>query len=168
MFTLATTRFNTITWEENCKYREKKSLDGCIYGTPKQITEELTLHIPMFVLEMHNDINKIMGIGIIRNAIVIGKNHKIYSEPFYNRYTYKGKFRIDRAELHKEELKVIEILDVLVFKGYRHLKRGQGITVVPAWITNSKHIHFIKLFREMFKSRFKQMSENDTCENKIQ
>tara|TARA_Y100000389_G_scaffold163350_1_gene166580 strand:- start:57 stop:542 length:486 start_codon:yes stop_codon:yes gene_type:complete len=157
MYVLATTRFNTITWDENCNYRQKKCLNGCIYGTPKQITEELTLHIPIFVLEMQNDMNKIMGIGMIRNAVVIGKNHKIYSESFYNRYTYKGKFRIDREDLNKEELKVIEILDVLVFKGYRHLKRGQGITVVPTWITNSKHINFIKLFREMFNSRYNQI-----------
>ena len=108
MYTLGTTRFNAQTWDENVQYRIKKQYNGCIYGTPKQITEELTLHLPIFILEMQNDANKIMGIGLIRNAIVIGKHPNIYSDPFYNRYTYKGNFRIDREELNKEELKVIK------------------------------------------------------------
>tara|TARA_B110000008_G_C16971886_1_gene564240 strand:+ start:2832 stop:3311 length:480 start_codon:yes stop_codon:yes gene_type:complete len=154
MYKLATTRFNTQTWDENTRYRERKNHGGCIYGTPKQIKEEVTLLLPIIVLEMQNDTNKIMGIGLIRNKIAIGKHHNIYSESFYNRYTYKGKYRIDREELNKEELKVIEILDILVFKGSRHLKRGQGITVVPSWITTSKHIQFIKHIKGMFQLRF--------------
>ena len=58
---LGTTRFNTASWIENMRYREKKQHSGCIYGTPKQITETLTLHQPMFVLEMQNDMNKMPG-----------------------------------------------------------------------------------------------------------
>ena len=43
---------------------------------------------------------------------------------------------------------------MLIFKGNSHLKRGQGITIVPSWITNSKKIDFIKNFRTMFRKRF--------------
>jgi len=154
MYKLGTTRFNARTWEENMQYRHKKQYTGCIYGTPKQIKDDVTLHLPIFILEMQNDANKIMGIGLVRNVIVIGKRYNMYSDSFYNRYTYKGKYRIDRNELNKDELKVIEILDVLVFKGYHHLKRGQGITIVPKWITCSKQINFIKHFKDMFLSRF--------------
>ena len=154
MYQLATTRFNTETWKENQHYRKKIQHSGCIYGAPKQIKDDITLHLPIFVLEMQNDANKIMGIGLIRNAIVIGKRHTIYKESFYNRYTYKGDFRIDRDGLNKEELKVITLMEALIFKGYHHLKRGQGITLVPAWITNSKHINFIKHFRAMFRVRY--------------
>ena len=154
MFTLATTRFNNDTWNENCEYRDKNNIKGCIYGAPKQIKDEITLHVPMFVLEMNNDENKIMGIGLIRNAIVIGKKHSIYKDSFYNRYTYKGKYRIDCSELLLKESKIIFVLESLIFKGYHHLKRGQGITVVPDWITSSRKINFISLLKQMFCIRF--------------
>ena len=160
MFQLATTRFNTETWTENVQYRIKIHHAGCIYGTPKQITNAVTLHQTLLVLEMQNDANKIMGIGLIRNAIVLGKHHNIYSDRFYNRYAYKGKYRIDRIDLDEEELKVITLLDALVFKGYQHLKRGQGITIVPSWITDSKHINFISHFRTMFRTRFGETPES--------
>jgi len=96
MFQLETTRFNTETWTENQYYRGKIHHAGCIYGTPKQITNSVTLHQTLLVLEMQNEANKIMGIGLIRNAIVLGKHHNIYiySDRFYNRYAYKGKYRI--------------------------------------------------------------------------
>jgi len=154
MFTLATTRFNNDTWAENVDYRDKNNIKGCIYGAPKQIKEEITLHVPMFVLEMNNDKNKIMGIGLIRNASVIGQKHCIYKDVFYNRYTYKSKYRIDCTELHSKESKIIFVLESLIFKGYHHLKRGQGITVVPRWITSSRKINFIALLKKMFRDRF--------------
>ena len=34
-----------------------------------------------------------------------------------------------------EELKIMKILDVLLFKGSRHSKDRQGITCLPRWIT---------------------------------
>ena len=107
----------------------------------------------MFVLEMHNDKNKIQGIGLIKNKNVIGSYHKIYSDGNYNRYTYKSKFRIDRHELTADEKKTIRILDILLFKGSRHLKRGQGIKVVPLWISENKHILFITHLQKMFTAR---------------
>ena len=103
---------------------------------------------------MHNDINKIKGIGLIRNAVVIKKYHKIYSDGNYNRYTYKSKYRIDANTLDHEEKKIIEILEILVFKGSRHLKRGQGITSVPEWLSNNKHINFSNKLKNMFVKRF--------------
>jgi len=160
MYQLGTTRFNTETWKENHQYRNKINHSGCIYCAPKQIKDDILLHIPIFILEMQNDKNKIMGIGLVRNAIVIGKYHPIYKDAFYNRYTYKGDFRIDREDLDKAELKVITLLEALIFKGYHHLKRGQGITIAPPWITNSKHINFIKQLRTMFRSRFEKEDDN--------
>jgi len=151
MHYLATTRFNTQTWEENKEWREKNDWSGCIYGTPVQIAERYTPNILMFVLEMHNDKNKIKGIGLIKNAIVIGKHYSIYSDQNYNRYTYKSIHRVDRKNLNEREKVIIRVLDTLVFKGYRHLKRGQGIKVVPGWITNNNKINFITFFCELFQ-----------------
>tara|TARA_B100000902_G_scaffold396513_1_gene457721 strand:+ start:1369 stop:1848 length:480 start_codon:yes stop_codon:yes gene_type:complete len=154
MYTIATTRFNTKTWNENERWREKNNWDGCIYGTPTKMSENITPLIPLFILEMHNDINKIKGIGLIRNAVVIKKHYKIYSDGNYNRYTYKSKYRINTNILDHEEKKVIEILEVLVFKGSRHLKRGHGITRVPGWLENNKHINFSNKLKQMFVKRF--------------
>ena len=73
MFYLATTRFNTKTWNENCQWREKHQWNGCVYGSPVRISDKYIPNSKMFVLEMHNDKNKIQGIGLIKNSIVIGK-----------------------------------------------------------------------------------------------
>ena len=154
MYTIATTRFNTKTWNENEKWRENNDWKGCVYGTPTQISEKVVPLTPVFILEMHNDINKIKGIGLIRNAVVVNKHHKIYSEGNYNRYTYKSQYRIDKNTLDPEEKKVIEILEILVFKGKGHLKRGHGITSVPDWLVNNKHINFCKKLKDMFIKRF--------------
>ena len=78
MYILATTRFNTETWQENIEWREKNNHKGCIYGTPKEIGVDITPNIPMFILEMHNDENKVKGIGLIKNALLI--KEKIVSE----------------------------------------------------------------------------------------
>ena len=153
---LATTRFNTKTWYENCIWRVKNNYEGCIYGTPVRISEQYLPTTKMYVLEMNNDKNKIQGIGLIKNLIVIGKKHKIYDDGNYNRYTYKGTRRISRKELSIEDKKIIRILDILLFKGSRHLKRGQGIKVVPKWIGNNTSFDFIKFFKELFrKSKLK-------------
>ena len=151
MYYLATTRFNTDTWNENNKWREKIHCVGCAYGSPVRIADKYTQDSYMFILEMHNDKNKIQGIGLIKNKNHIGKYHKIYEDRNYNRYIYKSKKRIDRKELTRQQKKIIRILDILVFKGSTHLKRGQGIIVVPRWISENTHIDFISFFKELYE-----------------
>ena len=154
MHIIATTRFNEKTWKENCRWREKNNWKGCIYGTPKQVSESISLFVPMFILEMHNDENLIQGIGLIKNAVSVDRYYKIYSEGNYNRYTYKSEYRVDRKDMTEYEEKIMTIFDTLVFKGEKHLKRGQGIIAVPCWIKNNKHINFIQIFKNMFSTRF--------------
>ena len=151
MYYLATTRFNTDTWNENNKWREKNHCVGCAYCSPVRIADKYTQDSYMFILEMHNDKNKIQGIGLIKNKNHIGKYHKIYEDRNYNRYIYKSKKRIDRKELTRQQKKIIRILDILVFKGSTHLKRGQGIIVVPRWISENTHIDFISFFKELYE-----------------
>jgi hypothetical protein len=151
MYYLATTRFNTDTWNENREWREKNDARGCAYGCPVRIADKYTPDSYMFILEMHNDKNKIQGIGLIKNKNHIGKYHKIYEDRNYNRYIYKSKKRIDRKELTRQQKKIIRILDILVFKGSTHLKRGQGIIVVPRWISENTHIDFISFFKELYE-----------------
>jgi len=170
MYILATTRFNTETWQENTDWRKKNNHKGCIYGTPKEISVDITPNIPMFILEMHNDENKVKGIGLIKNALLIKEKEKekssakipisyrIYNDRNYNRYIYKSNYRIDREDLTEQEKKIIEIFDVLLFKSSRHLKRGQGITSVPSRISNNKHMNFIEFFEQLFKKYYLDFS----------
>ena len=152
---IATTRFNNETWEQNLTWRRINEWDGCIYGTPMEMKEDIYKGGLVIILEMNNDINKIMGLGLVKNSVVTDRYYKIYKWGNYNRYTYKSEYRIDRDEIDDDEEKVLNILDVLVFKGSRHLKRGQGISCLPLWITKNKHINFTSKLRNMFITRYK-------------
>lgn len=151
---IATTRFNNETWEQNMMWRRSNEWEGCIYGSPMEMKEDIYKGALVIILEMNNDINQIMGIGLVKNRVMNDK-YRIYKWGNYNRYTYKSEYRIDREELDDAEEKVFNILDQLLFKGSRHSKRGQGITSMPDWIVKNKHIDFTKKLREMFISRYK-------------
>jgi hypothetical protein len=155
MYYLATTRFNTYTLEQNIKWRDKNNWTGCIYGIPMKMSETIPYGSTVFILEMNNDINKIVGIGLIKNNVYQDKHYKIYKWGNYNRYVYKSKYRIDRNSITEKEEKIINILDILLFKGSRHLKRGQGITSIPKWISENKHFDFKKYIYNMFVNRYK-------------
>ena len=135
---VTTTRFNHKTFEENRTYREKCDFNGCIYGVPKPISVNIPLKTDLFVFEMLNISKgqpdapgKIMGIGMIKNKINFKKRHRIYSDQNYNRYCYIGRRRVDRDEMSEAELTDLKVFEDMVFRGYAHLKRGQGITSIP-------------------------------------
>jgi hypothetical protein len=153
MITIATTRFNKDTWIQNKRWRENNNFKGCIYGTPLMIRDNIPPDRNIFILEMHNDKNEIKAIGFIKNRIVFDKKYKIYDWGNYNRYIYKGKYRIKKNKLNNEELFTLKILEKLVFKGSRHLKRGQGITQLPEWILKNKIINFTNKLKNMFIDR---------------
>jgi hypothetical protein len=150
MYYIATTRFNNDTFKQNRDYCINKS--NLYYGTPIPMKDKIKKDYFVFVLEMNNDENKIMGLGIIKNTIINqSKNHLIYKDRNYNRFIYKGYSRIDRSQIKDEySIKVFEILDLLLFKGSRHIKRAQGITELPDWIDNKK-FNFSKYFRFLFR-----------------
>ena len=158
MFTLACTRFNTETWQQNVNYREKHKLKGCLYGTPIKVRENIIPDSTIFVLEMNNDKNEIEGVGLVNNQVRLNKYYKIYTDANYNRFTYTSKYRIGRDELDSEGKRVFEALDCSLFKGARHSKRGHGIQALPQWIVKNRHnYNFIKFFRELFVSKYSQM-----------
>ena len=126
--TLVTSRFNELTWDENCKYREKNEISGCIYGPSRKMSENIQLKSPVFVLEMNNTLNRLEGIGLIRNWVQFDKKYRVYESGNYNRYTYKSKYRLDRFEIDSQ---LLEIFDYILFKEKTHLKRGCGFTTVP-------------------------------------
>ena len=75
---ILTTRFTTETYLENIKWREKNNYKGCIYNLKNRISDQNLYDKPYFVLEMNNEINKVMGIGVIKNKISKRKNVLIY------------------------------------------------------------------------------------------
>jgi len=128
--TLGTTRFTNSTWAENCEMRSTNKAAKCIYALPYQIAPTVALDSNVFVLEMNNEINKIMGIGLIKNHPVAGKYY-VYSAPNYNRFVYIGKWRIDREDMTPDELEIMRLFDAICFRGINHSKRGHGITTLP-------------------------------------
>jgi hypothetical protein len=136
--TLAVTHFNNTTLLENERWRESNNYCGCIYNSPVSIKETIMLFSTVYVIEMNNETNKIIGIGVIKNKI-ISKHHKIYSDNNYNRYTYCGKKRIN-VSLFDDN--ILCELEKRLFKGKNHLKRSHGIIEVPMEV-REKYLNYI-------------------------
>ena len=150
--TIATTRFNDKTYEQNVNYKSKIGHTGCLYGTPMKIKETIPLESNVYVIEMNNTTNKIEGIGLIMNKHILDKPYRIYDDMDYNRYIYKGNKRITVEAISDEYNKrVISVLEQLLFKGERHCKRAQGITQLPDWILHNKfEFDFVQVFTQIF------------------
>jgi hypothetical protein len=80
---------------------------------------------------MNNSLNRIEGIGLIKNKIYFDNYYKIYSDGNYNRFVYKSNYRVDRNHLELYYSDILSLFELILFKGKTHLKRGFGITQVP-------------------------------------
>jgi hypothetical protein len=154
MYRLAASRFNRETWQENETWRRTNNHPGCIYCAPLKIKDNIFNDDIIFILEMHNDENKIKGIGVIKKHECTDKYYRIYNEGNYNRFTYKSPYRLDMTELDGYDKAIVEIFDTLLFKSKKHIKRAQGITELPEWILKNKQFNFIHFFRELFRKKF--------------
>jgi hypothetical protein len=159
---LATTRFNNKTYQENRIFLETtKDIPQkvkCLYNCSIPIASTIPVFSNLFVLEMNNETNQIMGIGLIKNQSPEYNKYPIYSDPKYNQYSYQGSYRIDRSELTEPELAIVRVLEAWCFRGRRHLKRLQGIKAFPYDIlydhkTTTDHDIVIEI-ADMFKTRF--------------
>tara|TARA_B100001093_G_scaffold515930_1_gene593485 strand:+ start:914 stop:1360 length:447 start_codon:yes stop_codon:yes gene_type:complete len=143
MYRLAVTHFNNNTLNENINWKQISKYNGAIYNSPVKIKTDIPLHTPIYVIEMNNDTNKLIGVGLINNYNHTNKKYKIYKDLNYNRYTYKGKFRLDSNFIDVETL--ID-LENRLFKGKNHLKRSQGIVEVPKLVSYEYLDYIHKLF----------------------
>ena len=64
-FYIGTTRFTTSTYAENKEWRDKHNWRGCIYGLNKKMPKTVPYMALVYVIEMNNDTNEIMGIGSV-------------------------------------------------------------------------------------------------------
>jgi hypothetical protein len=132
MALIASTRFDNNTLQQNLKYKEDHDVRGCIYGERIPIKSQVPLNTPLYVIEMNNSTNKIEGIGLIKNNFATDKYYKIYDKAGadFNRYVYKGDYRLTREELVVINDKLVDCVEQMCFKGKTHLKRLPGITIV--------------------------------------
>jgi hypothetical protein len=130
MFTVVTGRYNDETWEASFMYRNKKKIP-CIYAPPTKLSDNIDANSPVFVVEMNNSKNEIMGIGLIKNKLVTDKVYKVQQDSNCNRYIYIGEYHISREDINRYNSFLVYVLDEILFKGYTHSKRGSGLTKIP-------------------------------------
>jgi hypothetical protein len=130
MFTIVTGRYNNQTWDATVCYRDRKKI-ACIYVPPYKLAETIDVNSPVFVIEMNNSLNKIMGIGLIKNKLITDKVYKVQEDSNCNRYIYIGEYHISREILDGYNPSLVYVLDQILFKGYTHSKRGSGLTRIP-------------------------------------
>jgi hypothetical protein len=182
MYKVACTRFNTETWSENEDWRRRHKHSGCIYGSPTDITETTTTATStVFVIEMNNDANRVMGVGklvisagagvgststtnskVNGRARTDGRVFNVYSRRNYNRYKFVGSERVDReTEIDSTPAlaRVFARLDGILFRSARHCKRGQGIQSIPKWISSAAERRCNYLLWRFFKELFDHLIE---------
>lgn len=147
---ICVTRFNTDTYLENQRYKEKHNI-VCIYGTPKKISENIMPYEYIMVLEMNNDSHKIEGIGIIKNQQCYDRC-RIYKDNNYNRYIYKSNKYININSLNPFENKLIKELENHIFKTKKHMKRGYGIQLLPKYML--ENVILMKTLKNICKNRY--------------
>jgi hypothetical protein len=154
-YRIMTSRFNNQTYQENKNYREKHKNIGCIYCSPAPLSEQIPNDMVLFILEMNNDTNRILGIGMVTNHPRIQK-YNVYENGNFNRYSFIGKNRIDRSEMNESEEEIMQVFDILCFKGNKHMKRGQGLKLFPSEMLYriSFRLNLVDFIKEMFKKRF--------------
>lgn len=127
---IVTGRYNNDTWIASVNYRAKRDLRA-VYASPLKMSVKIPQNIPVFVIEMNNTTNKIMGIGLIRNKIALDRIYKVQEDTSCNRYIYIGDHHMSRELLQYYNPQLVKILDNILFKGYTHSKRGLGLTQIP-------------------------------------
>jgi hypothetical protein len=163
MFYIASTRFNNETYQANRDYRKKNDMP-VIYGTNIKIQSKYDPGSIMFVIEMNNDENRIEGIGLIRNTLLLDKKHNIYDNSEYNRYIYHGNYWLSRQQLEDSDAELVEICDLVLFKGKSHLKRQSGISVLTKQLFTNWDYSLQKMkgkIRGVFIGAFKSSGSNN-------
>ena len=123
------THFNNDTLQE-FEEQFNKTKNQYTYNTCKPISAygiPTTRKVIIYVIEMNNQTNRIVGFGKIENNPIL-QPKKIYSQGRFNMYGYpilnrKNISQPDYREYHK----YIEELEQRLFTGKQHCKRGSGI-----------------------------------------
>jgi hypothetical protein len=157
MFTVVTGRYDNETWDATFQYRIKKKF-ACIYAPPSRLSPLIDLNSPVFVIEMNNSTNQIMGIGLIKNKLTTDKVYKVQADTNCNRYIYIGDYHLSRDQLENYNDFLVYVLEEILFKGYTHSKRGIGLTKIPEKVLKldvCEGLDIKKEIRNIFVHHFK-------------
>jgi hypothetical protein len=168
MFTVVTGRYDNETWDATSQYRIKKNI-ACIYVPPCRLSPLIDLNSPVFVIEMNNSTNQIMGIGLIKNKLETDKVYKVQADSNCNRYIYKGKYHLSRETLDGYNDFLVYVLEEILFYGYTHSKRGTGLTKIPEKVLKldvCEGLDVKKEISKIFTYHFKDKLKTTFLENK--
>ena len=148
-YDIYTTRFTSDTYYQNNRYRDSVNWDGALYGSMVRFPENTPDKL-LFILDMNNTTNKIMGIGLMVNKLARDQSITIYSKSSFNNYIYKSKYYIQlvdveyQTELRSEWTKFIEEeFEGKLFYTKSNSKRGCGFMAFPRKFLRDKHIWFL-------------------------
>jgi hypothetical protein len=159
MIYVVTTRFSAETYQQNAQFRFKYPSVKCIYGSSREMTKCIPSGSLVFVIEMNNSLNCVEGIGLIRNQTRLDKYIRIYESGNFNRYVYRGNYRLSREEI---DANLLEALDHVLFKGKGHLKRGSGFLQIPKILLKHEkcmHLDVREKIKNMFKAKFQNTED---------
>jgi hypothetical protein len=128
-----------------------------MYCSPVELSAKISYNMPVFVIEMNNRTNQIEGVGLIKNKPETSRYYKVHEDGNTNRYIYIGDYYIDRNVLDEYNSPLLYALEVILFTGYTHSKRGPGLTLIPEKATKRdvcEGINIKKEIREIFLYHF--------------
>jgi len=159
MITVVTGRFNNETLISNYEYRIKNDFE-CMYCCPCKLSTKIPHNTLVFVIEMNNSTNMIEGVGLIKNKAETERYFKVHTDGNTNRYIYIGNYFIDRKTIKNYTSELVDILELILFKGKTHSKRGSGLTIIPEKVLKldvCKNINIKKEIKDIFINHFEEI-----------
>ena len=157
VYDIYTTRFTSDTYHQNMRCKQNMNWAGALYSTmlpfPANTPDKL-----LFILDMNNTTNKIVGIGLVRNSLAKDQSLNIYSNPSFNNYIYKSTYYISIGHTYSGDgdgdeggddddsgwKKFIEDeFEAKLFYGKSHSKRGGSFMIFPNKFKQRKHLLFL-------------------------
>ena len=131
-YVICVTRLSDETYNENEHWKDCRGLTfkKRFYNTSIKVSNKIPNGYEILIIEMNITKNKVIAFGLIKN-ICQQWRYKIYSDDYYNRYTYITSKFIFAQEISREYILELEELENNIFKGKGHLKRGFGIQQCP-------------------------------------
>ena len=160
-YDLCVTRYNSWTFQELERFKESNMMnDKTLYTCEKHMASTICPTKILFVMEMNNTTNKIMGFGLVKNFPNKNK-YNIHEETKYNQVTYKSNYHIhlNQIQLEDHEAEFIEnIFEKTLFYGKSNLKRGKStIMKFPDSRLKFSHLMFVlTLFMRVNPNNFNE------------
>tara|TARA_B100001142_G_C14316515_1_gene648674 strand:+ start:1252 stop:1956 length:705 start_codon:yes stop_codon:yes gene_type:complete len=161
-FDLYTTRFNSFTYQQNRRYKENMGFYGSIYSTTLPFPPSAPTDKYIFIIDMNNTTNQIMGFGFLKNKLAAKQKLWIYDEPSFNNCVYKSNFYIPISEIDNPKWSAFieNEFEKCLFYGKAHQKRGGSFSRFPIKKLKYKHLKFmLTLFVIINPSHFRRIPD---------